>query len=125
MRIIQTENMPPSNGHYAQVMEHNGVLYLSGQLPINPQTKEIPETIEEQAAQALANVEKLLQEAGSSRTRVLKATVYIADIHLWDKVNAVYADFFGTHKPARSIVPTQKLHFGSLIEIEVIAALIP
>jgi 2-iminobutanoate/2-iminopropanoate deaminase len=123
MRSIQTENMPKSNGHYSQVMEHNGILYLSGQLPIHPETKHIPETIEEQAAQALANVEVLLREAGSSKSQVLKATVYIAGIELWDQVNAVYAAFFGDHKPARSIVPTPKLHFGSLIEIEVVAVL--
>jgi reactive intermediate/imine deaminase len=123
MKTIETSNMPKSNGHYSQCIEHNGILYLSGQLPINPETKEIPETIEEQADQALRNVELILNEAGSSKRQVLQMRVYISDIALWDKVNERYSMFFEDHKPVRSIIPTRDLHFGCLIEIEATAIL--
>ncbi len=121
MKIISTDNMPKSNGHYSQVIAHGGVLFLSGQLPINPATRNIPENIEEQTRQALSNVLLLLHEAGSDKTDVLQMRIYLSDIRLWDKVNAIYTDFFGAHKPARSIVPTRELHFGCLIEIEALA----
>lgn len=121
MEIIQTDKMPKSNGHYSQCIHHNGILYLSGQLPINPVNREISKTIEEQTLQTLFNVELILKEAGSSKKEVLQVRIYISDISLWDKVNAVYSNFFEDHKPARSIVPTRELHFGCLIEIEVTA----
>lgn len=115
--------MPVSNGHYSQCMEHNGVLYLSGQLPIDRLTKTIPETIEAQTDLVLKNVETILKEAGSSKDKVLQVRVYISSIDLWDKVNDRYTLFFESHKPARCIVPTRELHFGCLIEIEVTAIL--
>jgi 2-iminobutanoate/2-iminopropanoate deaminase len=121
MQIITTDNMPKSNGHYSQCIEHKGILYLSGQLPRDHETKIIPESIEEQTKQALANVETILNEADSSKNHVLQMRIYISNIDQWDKVNTIYADFFGSHKPARSIVPTRELHFGCLIEIEAVA----
>jgi reactive intermediate/imine deaminase len=121
MRIIDTHKLPDSNGHYSQCIEHNGVLYLSGQLPICQVSKTIPATIEEQVDMAFKNAETILIEAGSSRDRVLQVRVYIPDIDLWDRVNDRYSQFFGDHKPVRSIIPTRKLHFGCLIEIEVTA----
>ncbi|WP_372752406.1 RidA family protein [Mariniflexile sp.] len=123
MKVITTPNMPKSNGHYSQCIAHNGVLYLSGQLPINPLTKLIPESIEDQADQALQNVELILIEAGSSKELVLQMRIYISDIALWDKVNERYSLFFKAHKPVRSIIPTRDLHFGCLIEIEATAIL--
>lgn len=121
MKTIQTPNMPISNGHYSQCIHHNGILYLSGQLPRNPRTKTIPKTIEEQADLALKNIELILTEAGSSKNQILQMRVYISDIILWDKVNERYSLFFGDHKPVRSIIPTRDLHFGCLIEIEATA----
>lgn len=121
MEIIQTDRMPKSNGHYSQCIHHNGILYLSGQLPIDPATKIIPRTIEDQTLQALSNVELILNEAGSSKNEVLQVRIYISDISLWDKVNTVYSSFFKDHKPVRSIVPTKELHFGCLVEIEITA----
>ena len=114
--------MPKSNGHYSQVVEHNGTLYLSGQLPVDPATKQIPGSIEEQTRVVLSKIGLLLNESGSSKHHVLQMRVYISDIALWDQVNAVYSEFFGDHKPARCIVPTRELHFGSLIEVEATAA---
>ncbi len=121
MEIITAPNMPVSNGHYSQCIRHNGLLYLSGQLPINPSTKEIPATIADQTDLVLNNVETILTAAGSDKNKVIQVRVYIADIQLWDKVNERYSIFFGNHKPVRCIVPTRELHFGSLIEIEVTA----
>lgn len=113
--------MPVSNGHYSQCIEHNGLLYLSGQLPIDQLTKAIPETIEEQVDLVLKNVETVLKEAGSSKNQVLQVRVYIPNVNLWDKVNERYSIFFEDHKPVRCIIPTRELHFGCLIEVEVTA----
>ena len=96
-------------------------MYLSGQLPIDQETRIIPETIEEQTDLALKNVKTILSEYGSSINQVLQVRIYISSIDLWDKVNQRYTHFFGSHKPVRSIIPTRELHFGSLIEIEVTA----
>lgn len=113
--------MPESNGHYSQCIEHNGLLYLSGQLPIKNRTREIPDSIEEQARLALKNVEIILIEAGSSLSNVIKMVIYITDIELWDKVNDIYSQVMGNHRPVRCIVPSRELHFGCKIEIEAIA----
>lgn len=121
MEIISTPDMPKSNGHYSQCIRHNGILYLSGQLPINTEDGKIPETIEEQTDLVLKNIEKILISAGSGRDKVIQARIYIPDIQLWDQVNERYSLFFGTHKPVRCIIPTRQLHFGSLIEVEVTA----
>ena len=91
-------------------------------MPIHPETGEKKTgTIEEQTQQALENISAILTASGSSLDKVLKVTVYIADIALWERVNRVYADFFKEHKPARAVVPTRQLHFGFQIEIEAIA----
>jgi len=124
MKPILTSKAPKPAGHYAQAMVHDGLVYVSGQLPIDPQTGEKRlRTIEEQAEQALRNVAAVLRAAGSDVGRVIKTTIYIADIELWGRVNSVYARFFGEHRPARAVVPCRELHFGFQIEIEAIAAL--
>ena len=124
MHAVHTEQAPRPAGHYAQAVVHRGLVYVSGQLPIDPQTGErCTGSIEEQTTQALENVAAILRAAGSDIDRVLKTTVYVADIELWGRVNAVYAAFFGKHRPARAVVPTQELHYGLLIEIEAVAAL--
>jgi reactive intermediate/imine deaminase len=123
MKIISSPNMPKSNGHYSQCIEHNGVLYLSGQLPFEPETRLMPEGIEKQTKQVLANLEKILIEAGSNKEKVIQVRIYISDISNWEKVNETYALFFGQHKPVRCVIPTCELHFGALIEVEVTAVL--
>ena len=122
MNEILTPNAPPPAGHYAQAVVHNGLVFVSGQLPIDPQSAESKiGSIEEQAEQALANVRAILQAAGSDLDCVLETTVYISDIALWGRVNAVYARFFGDHRPARAVVPTRELHYGFQIEIKAVA----
>ena len=124
MREISTDQAPPPAGHYAQAIVHDDLVYVSGQLAVDPQTGEKRlGDIEAQTRQALANVAAILRAAGSDVDRVLKTTVYVADIALWGRVNAVYAAFFGDHRPARAVVPTRELHYGFLVEIEAVAVL--
>lgn len=122
MKEISTPNAPKPAGHYSQAIVYDGIVYVAGQLPIEPKTGEKRlGPIEEQAEQALKNVSAILKAAGSDLNQVLKTTVYISDIALWPQVNEVYSRFFGEHRPARSVVPTKELHFGFKIEIEAIA----
>jgi 2-iminobutanoate/2-iminopropanoate deaminase len=124
MEMISTPNAPKPAGHYSQAIVHNNLVYVSGQLPIDPESGEKRiGSIEEQTEQALKNLSEILLAAGSNLNQVLKTTVYISDIELWDRVNAVYARFFGEHRPARAVVPTRNLHFGFQIEIEAISTL--
>ncbi|GAB3896442.1 RidA family protein [Larkinella knui] len=122
IEFIETPNAPLAAGHYAQATVWGDLIFVSGQLPIHPVTKEkLTGPIDVQTRQVLENVGAILEAAGSDRAHVLKTTVYIADISLWDQVNTVYAAFFGDHKPARAVVPTKELHYGFLIEIEAVA----
>ena len=123
IKAISIPDAPEPVGHYSPAIEHNGLVYVSGQLPIDPHTgQKHTGSIEEQTQQVLANLAEVLSAAGSDVGCVLKTTVYVSDIELWDRVNAVYSQFFGTHRPARIVVPTSKLHYGFNIEIEAIAA---
>lgn len=123
IETILTPNAPTPAGHYSQATVHNGVVYVAGQLPIDPVTGEkLHDSIEVQTERTLRNVEAILHAANSDLSRVLKMTVYVADISQWGAVNAVYARMMGEHKPARAIVPVKELHYGFLIEIDAIAA---
>ena len=123
MQVVFTQRAPGPAGHYSQAIVHQGLVYVSGQLPINPETGEkVSGSIEDQTMQALTNLSQVLNAAGSDIRQALKVTVYISDIDLWNRVNRVYARFFNDHKPARSVVPTRELHFGFKIEIDAIAA---
>ena len=109
-------------GHYSPGVLVGNILYVSGQLPMDPVTGTLAAGgIEEQTRAALNNVERVLNAAGLTRNDVAMCRVYIPDVAFWDAVNEVYADFFGEHKPARVVVPTRELHHGALVEIEAIA----
>jgi 2-iminobutanoate/2-iminopropanoate deaminase len=123
IKSVKTDDAPAPGGHYSQGVVHNGLVFVSGQLSIDPRTGEKKlGSIEEQTEQALQNVAAILKAANSDLSRVLKMTVYVADINLWSAVNTVYARFMGEHRPARAVVPTGELHYGFLVEIEAIAA---
>lgn len=123
IKAIQTQNAPAPGGHYSQAIVYNGLVFVSGQLSIDPQTGEKKlGSIEEQTEQVLKNVAEILKAADSDLSRVLKMTVYISDMSLWAAVNAVYARVMGEHRPARAVIPTRELHYGFLIEIEAVAA---
>ena len=113
--------MPKAGGHYSMCIEHNGLLYISGQLPFNPNTREIPEGISAQTLQILQNIELILNEASSKKENLIQMRIYVSDIDLWEQVNEVYSEFMGACKPTRCVVPTGKLHYGCLIEIEATA----
>jgi 2-iminobutanoate/2-iminopropanoate deaminase len=121
---VLTPHAPPPGGHYSQAMVHNGLVYVAGQLPIKLGQKEhIIGPIEDQAATILSNLDAILLAAGSRRDLVIRATVYISDVALWGKFNQVYAAYFGDHRPARTVVPCNKLHYGYDVEIDAIAAI--
>lgn len=123
IKEIQTSEGPEPKGHYSQSIQFNDTIYVSGQLAINPFTGEIIEGgIEEQALRVLNNIEAILKASGSGRNKILKTTVYISDMNNWPAVNEVYKKFFGKHKPARAVVPTNELHYNVLVEIDAIAA---
>jgi 2-iminobutanoate/2-iminopropanoate deaminase len=124
MEIVFTPNAPAPAGHYSQAVVHGGLVYVAGQLPIDPAMADrAPGTIEEQTECALANVKAILEAAGSGLSHVLQTTVYISDISLWSRVNAAYAKVLGKHRPARAVVPVKDLHHGCQIEIQAIAVL--
>ena len=122
MLIPNDPRIPAPAGHYSPIVEHAGLLFVSGQLPMDPATKAVPDGVEAQTTCALDNLENLLLAAGSDRSDVLQVRIYVSDIDLWDAVNRAYAGWFGTHKPARAILPCGELHFGCLLELEAIAA---
>ena len=123
MKQIFTEKAPNPAGHYSQAIVHGNTVYVSGQLPIDPERggKRIG-SIEEQTEQVLKNLSEILKASKSGIDKLVKTTVYISDIGLWSRVDAVYSRFLGDHRPARAVVPTRDLHFGFQIEIEAIAA---
>lgn len=124
IKSIQTPNAPSPGGHYSQAIAYGGLVFVAGQLSIDPKTGEKKlGSIEEQTEQALRNVEAILKAANSDLSRVLKMTVYVSDIDLWGPVNTVYARIMGEHRPARAVIPTGDLHYGFLIEIDAIAAI--
>ncbi|HZM91544.1 MAG TPA: Rid family detoxifying hydrolase [Blastocatellia bacterium] len=123
IKTVATQDAPTPAGHYSQAVVYNGMVFVAGQLAIDPHTGErLTGSIEEQTQQCLKNIGEILKAAGSDLSRVLKMTVYISDIELWSAVNSVYARVMGDHRPARAIVPVKDLHYGFKIEIEAVAA---
>jgi 2-iminobutanoate/2-iminopropanoate deaminase len=124
MQYFNSPNAPAPGGHYSQAVIHNGLIYISGQLPVNPFTGEkVTGSVEDQIEQILDNLNTILKDAGTDKKNVIKCTVYISDISLWGRVNEVYSNFFGKYKPARAVVPVKDLHYGFKVELEAIAAI--
>ncbi len=124
MKVIQPETQPVPKGHYSPGLEHNGLIYVSGQLPMTLDTREpFAGDVGEQTELALRNVEAVLRAAGSDLDHVLQMTIYVSDMGMWGAVNEVYARVMGQHRPARAIVPVKDLHFDTKIEIQAIAAM--
>jgi 2-iminobutanoate/2-iminopropanoate deaminase len=123
IKTISTPNAPKPAGHYSQAIVHNGLVFVAGQLSIDPATGEhLLGSIEEQTEQTLKNIGAVLEAAGSDFSHVLKMSVFVTDIKYWAAVNEIYAKFLGDHKPARAVIPSRDLHHGFLIEIEAVAA---
>ena len=122
MEIISTPKAPAALGPYSQAIRANGMIYCSGQIPINPATGMIEaKSIEEQTAQSISNLRNVLEAAGSSLAKVVKTTVFIKDMNDFAALNKVYAELFGETKPARSCVEVARLPKDVLVEIECIA----
>lgn len=124
IKKVHTPEAPEPAGHYSQGIIAGNIVFVAGMVPIVPGTGEkITGSIEEQTLRVLNNIKGVVEAAGSGLNRVVKVTVYVSDISLWDSVNRVYASFFGDHKPARAIVPVKDLHHGFKVEMDAIAAL--
>ncbi len=120
-RVINSKNAPAAVGPYSQAIEAGGVLYISGQLPVNSDTNLVPDTIEEQTAQSLKNIEYILLEAGYTKNDVVKSTVLLSSMDDFAAMNGVYAEFYEEPFPARVCYQVAKLPLGVKVEIETIA----
>ena len=121
-KVIATTNAPAAIGPYSQAIEYNGMVYASGQIPVNPATGEVEsDNIEGQADQSLKNVGAILKEAGLDYSNVIKTTCFLADIADFAKFNEVYSRYFKEEAPARSCVAVKDLPKGVLCDVEVIA----
>jgi 2-iminobutanoate/2-iminopropanoate deaminase len=124
MKTISIPGALAPAGHYSPAIISNGLVFVSGILPIKPfdGTKLHDKEFATQAEQVLENLELILNEAGSSLSKLLKVTVYISNISDWEEFNQIYAAKLGDHKPARTVVPVKELHFGLKLELDAIAA---
>jgi 2-iminobutanoate/2-iminopropanoate deaminase len=122
IETVCTNAAPLPAGHYAQAVVANGLIFVSGQLPLLPGSEgQIPAGIEAQTRTALENVGEILQAAGSGLNGLLSVTIFVTDIRDWPAVNRVFAEVLGKHRPARAVAVSPQLHFGALIEIQAIA----
>lgn len=118
---ISTENAPSAIGPYSQAIEADHLLITSGQLPIDPATNTMPQTIEAQTRQSLVNCKAIIEAAGAQMSNVVKTTVFLNDMNNFNQMNSVYEMFFSAPYPARSAVQVAKLPKNALVEIECIA----
>ncbi len=113
---------PTPAGHYSHAAAGAGLVFVAGQLPIAPDGRRLSgEPFEAQVRQVLANVQAALEGAGSAVHQLLQVRVYLTDIEHWGAFNVVYAEWAGTHRPARAVVPVPALHHGLLLEVEAVA----
>ena len=121
-KVIFTEKAPAAIGPSSQAIEANGIVFLSGQLPVNPATGDfVPGGVTEQTKQCFENIKNVLAEAGLTTANIVKTTVFLADMSLFAEMNAVYATYFEGEFPARSAFAVKALPKGALVEIESIA----
>jgi 2-iminobutanoate/2-iminopropanoate deaminase len=121
-RIINTQNAPAAIGPYSQAVEVNGTLYISGQVPLNPQTGKIAEGgITEQTEQVMKNIGAILQAAGYNYSDVVKSTCFLSDMANFQAMNKVYGTYYPENPPARAAFAVKELPLGVLVEIESIA----
>ena len=120
-KVISTTTAQAAIGPYSQAIEANGFVFASGQIPVNPETGEIPEGIEAQAEQVMKNVKNLLEAAGTSVDQVVKTGVFIKNMDDFATINGIYAKYFAKDCPARSCVEVARLPKDVLLEMEAIA----
>ncbi len=120
-KIIYTSNAPEPVGPYSQAIENNGTLYISGQVPINPETGKIPEGIEAQTKQVMENIGAILKAAGYSFADVIKSTCLLSDMNNFKAMNDIYATYYTENPPARAAFQVARLPLDVMVEIETIA----
>lgn len=120
-KIIFTEKAPKAIGPYSQAVEVNGTLYISGQVPVNPETGSMPEGIKEQTEQVMKNIGAILEKAGYTYKDVVKSTCLLSDMDNFAAMNEVYGSYYTENPPARAAYGVVKLPLGALVEIETIA----
>lgn len=122
--VIATQDAPGAIGPYSQAIKAGGLVFVSGQTGIVPQTKQfVGETVAEQTAQALKNLQAILEAAGTDMAHVVKTSVFLADMATFAEMNTVYATFFPENPPARSTIAVRSLPLDALVEIDLIALL--
>ncbi|GAB1359095.1 RidA family protein [Porphyromonadaceae bacterium] len=122
-KIISSPNAPAAIGPYSQAVEINGLIYLSGQLPVDPTTGEIVRGgVSEQTKQIFQNIKAILSEVGCTTSNIVKTTVFLSDMSLFGEMNAVYAEQFDGDFPARSTIAVKGLPKNALVEIEAVVA---
>ncbi|WP_087740221.1 RidA family protein [Paraburkholderia piptadeniae] len=115
-------DMPPPAGHYSHVCVANVFVFVSGQLPIDTTGKPLSdEPFETQVDQVLRNVDACLNAAGTTRDRLVQIRVFVSDIEHWPVFNKLYAEWIGTHRPARAVAQSTSLHYGAAVEVEGVA----
>lgn len=122
MSVISTDKAPAAIGPYSQARQHGDLLFVSGQLPIDPATGKMPDDAVEQMAQALRNIAAIAEAAGSSISRALKTTVLVTDVSRWGELNAEYAKHMAEPYPARATYQVAALPMGAKVEIEAVIA---
>lgn len=123
MKAYHSEYSRTAPGHYSPAVRCGDMLYISGQLSVDHKTGKVAEGgLRPQVIAALDNVKELLELAGLGLENVVMTRVYVPDVELWPEVNKIYAEYFGSHRPARVVVPTTTLHHGCLCEIEAMAS---
>lgn len=120
-KVVETKKAPGAIGPYSQGIDIGNLIFFSGQIPLNPETGEMPEGIEAQTKQALENVKGLLESQGLDFSHVVKTTVFLDNMDDFNTVNSIYAQYFVEPYPARSAVEVGCLPKGALIEVEIIA----
>ncbi len=123
MQIVNTTDAPAAVGPYSQAVKTGGLMFSAGQIPLTPEGDFVDGEIEAQTTQVLQNIRAVLASEGLTLANVIKTTVFVQDLGDFARLNAVYAEAFGEHKPARSTVEVAKLPLGAKVEIEFVAEL--
>ena len=121
MKFISTQEAPQALGPYSQAVKVNGFIYTSGQIGFTPEGVMAGDDVENQTHQVMKNLSHVLEAAGAQLNDVIKTTIFLADMNDFEKVNTIYAHYFGTHKPVRSTVAVKTLPKNALVEIDCIA----